>query len=243
MKQKFTYIVGTIMLLVGTLLAVNPCVYASDVTHIACTSMRTGDNDIYMMEINGKNLQNLTNHLANDFSPTFSPDGRWMAYVSDKDIYLMNLATKERHWLTEGRSPDWSPDGESIVFTSSRSGQSNIYKIDVNGEAVQQLTNEASNGNPSWSPDGESIIFSSNRDPGIFLSVYVMTADGRTKKADTGEESCMVARWKTDCLYFRYCGEWRLCDERRRQKQSAVDTGKYMERESCVVARWTLDRL
>ena len=183
MRQKFTRIaLGTIILLGHSLLAVNLCISASDVIHIAFASRRTGNSDIYIMDIEGKNIQNLTDRPATDFSPTFSPNGRWMAYVSDRDIYLMNLATKERHRLTEGRSPDWSPDGESIVFVSSRSGQSNIYKMNINGEEVQQLTNEGSNGSPSWSPDGESIIFSSNRDHGIFLSVYVMTADGRRQR-------------------------------------------------------------
>ena len=72
MKQKFTYIFGTIMLLVGALLAVNPCVYASDVTHIAFSSRRTGNSDIYIMDIEGKHIENFTNHPSWDFSPTFS---------------------------------------------------------------------------------------------------------------------------------------------------------------------------
>ena len=182
MKQKLTYIVGTIILLECFLLAVDVCGQTSDVKHIAFTSQRTGNSDIYIMDIKGKNIQNLTNHPATDFSPTFSPNGRWMAYVSNRDIYLMNLGTKERHWLTEGRAPDWSPDGESIVFTSNRSGESNIYKMDINGEAVQQLTNKGRNGGPSWSPDGQWIAFSSNRDGDIFSWVYVMTADGRRQR-------------------------------------------------------------
>jgi len=182
MKQKLTYIAGTIILLGCFLLAVDVCGQTSDVKHIAFTSQRTGNSDIYIMDIKGKNIQNLTNHPATDFSPTFSPNGRWMAYVSNSDIYLMNLGTKERHWLTEGRAPDWSPDSESIVFTSNRSGESNIYKMDINGEAVQQLTNKGRNGGPSWSPDGQWIAFSSNRDGDIFSWVYVMTADGRRQR-------------------------------------------------------------
>ena len=181
MKQKLTYIAGTIILLGCFLLSVDVCGQTSDVMHIAFTSRRTGNSDIYIMDIEEKNIQNLTDHPGTDFSPTFSPNGRWMAYVSNQDIYLMDSVTKERHRLTEGNAPDWSPDGESIVFVSKRSGKSNIYKMDINGEKVQQLTNEASNGSPSWSPDGESITFSSNRD-GIPLSVYVMTADGRRQR-------------------------------------------------------------
>lgn len=183
MKGKLIYTpLRTTVMFVYFLLAVGFYAQASDTTHIAFTSKRDKNAEIYIMDTNGKNIQNLTNHPATDFSPTFSPNGRWMAYVVNREIYLMNLATKERHRLTEGRSPDWSPDGESIVFTSNRSGESNIYKIDINGEAVQQLTNKGRNGGPSWAPDGQWIAFSSNRDGDIFSWVYVMTADGRRQR-------------------------------------------------------------
>lgn len=193
MKRKFIYTpLETIVIFVYFLLTGGFYAQASDATHIAFTSMRTGDNDIYMMEINGKNLQNLTNHLANDFSPAFSPDGQWMAYVSNRDrelgIYLMNLAIKEGRRLTErqsvSREPEWSPDGESIAFVSNRAKRANqydVYKMHVNSREVQQLTNEGDNYNPTWSPDGQSIAFSSRRDGGL-ISVYVMTADGRRQR-------------------------------------------------------------
>ena len=91
MKRKRIYIMlGSVILLACCLLTVNLCVSASDVTHIAFSSERDGNYDIYIMDIEGKNIQNLTNHPATDFSPTFSPNSRWMAYVSDRDIYLMN---------------------------------------------------------------------------------------------------------------------------------------------------------
>ena len=193
MKRKLTYtILASIILLAAYLLVVDVCGQASDVTHIAFTSMRIGDNDIYMMEINGKNLQNLTNHLANDFSPAFSPDGQWMAYVSNRDgksgIYLMNLVTKESHRLTTlqsaNREPEWSPDGEFIVFVSNRANRANqydVYKINVNSMELQQLTNEGDNYNPTWSLDGQSIAFTSKRN-GEPFSVYVMTANGRKQR-------------------------------------------------------------
>lgn len=181
MKQKLTY-TARIILFGCFLLAVDVCGQASDATHIAFASRRTGNSDIYIMNIKSKNIQNLTDQPAWDFSPTFSPNGRWMAYVADRDIYLMNSTTKERRWLTEGNAPEWHPDGESIVFVSRRSGKSNIYKTDINGGKIQKLTNEAANGSPTWSPDGEWIAFSSNRGGGLFLSIYVMTTEGRKQR-------------------------------------------------------------
>ncbi len=195
MKQKLTYI-ARIILFGCFLLAVDLCGQASDVTHIAFTSRRTGNSDIYIMNLEGKNIRNLTDHPAWDFAPTFSPNSRWMAYVADRDIYLMNSRTKERRWLTEGGAPNWSPDGESIVFVS----RSHIYKTDINGEEVQQLTNEGSNYSPSWSPDGEWIAFSSRRD-GDFPSIYVMTADGRRQRKLTQGNSPV---WSPDGKKIAY---------------------------------------
>ena len=100
MKGKLAYIVvlGTTLLLGHFLLAANRYVYASDVPYIAFSSNRSGNYDIYMMDIKGKNLQQLTDHPANEFESTFSPDGQRMAYVSTRhdgypEIYVMNLNT------------------------------------------------------------------------------------------------------------------------------------------------------
>ena len=78
MKGKLAYIVvlGTTLLLGQFLLAANLYVYASDVPHIAFSSNRGGKSDIYMMDINGKNLQQLTDYPGHEYHPTFSPDGQ-----------------------------------------------------------------------------------------------------------------------------------------------------------------------
>ena len=83
MKGKLAYIVvlGTTILFGHFLFAANLCVHASDVPYIAFSSKRNGNYDIYMMDINGKHLQQLTNHSR--LLP-FSPDGQRMAYVSGR---------------------------------------------------------------------------------------------------------------------------------------------------------------
>ena len=138
MKRHLTYIVfGTILLLGHFLLAANLYVYASGVPYIAFSSNRDGDYDIYTMDINGKNLQQLTDHFADEISPTFSPDGQRMAYGSNRDgnedIYVMNLKTKVSRRLTHhparDSTPAWSPDGRWIAFVSERAGTFDIYKI------------------------------------------------------------------------------------------------------------------
>ena len=115
MKRKFVYIAfGTTIIFVCFLLAVALYAQASDVPYVAFSSYRNGNYDIYMMDINGKNLQQLTNHPANELSPAFSPDGQRMAYVSTRDgnfeIYVMYLQTKVSHRLTSHPGFNDNPD-------------------------------------------------------------------------------------------------------------------------------------
>lgn len=171
-------------------LALPFCVSASDATHIAFTSERDGNAEIYITDTKGKNLQNLTNHPATDHMPAFSPDGQWMAYVSDRGgnsrIYLMNRNNNVIRPLTNHLTsrvdldPDWSPDGQWIAFTFIKGEgptSNQIYKINVNGGDLQQLTDEGYNRFPAWSPDGKQIAFYSSRDAGA--DMFVMKADGK----------------------------------------------------------------
>ena len=165
-------------------------------SRISFTSDRTGNLDIYIIDINGKNLTNLTNHPSDDFSPTWSPDGRAFAYVSNRDgnpeIYVMDMDTKESRRLTNNRatdvSPAWAPDGEWIVFASNQhrehAADTDIYIMDINGKKAQQLTSKGGhNSTPAWSPDGEWIAFRSTQD-GIG-GIHVMNADGEKQRALT----------------------------------------------------------
>ena len=77
MQHKFSYL----LLLVSSLFAMN----AWSIGTISFTSDRAGNLDIYIIDTNGENLANLTNHAADDYSPTWSPDGRSVAYVSERD--------------------------------------------------------------------------------------------------------------------------------------------------------------
>lgn len=184
MKFKFTAFTMAFACFLFALPLLGP---ASEATHIAITSARNGNDEIYIMDTSRKNLQNLTNHPARDSQPAFSPDGQWMAFVSDRDgtprIYLMNRNHNElrpftNHLPSEADyDPAWSPDGHWIAFTSFRERQTHIYKINVNSQGLQQLTRAGWNARPRWSPDGDQIIFHSQRKK--VLGIYVMKANGK----------------------------------------------------------------
>ena len=130
------------------------------------------------MDADGKNQQRLTENRRYDESPSWSPDGEWIAFSSDRkgdfenfEIYVMDADGKNQQRLTENRvddkSPSWSPDGERIAFSSNREeeGSREIYVMDADGGNLRNLTNHPdSDGSPAWlnspfsvSPAGKKI--------------------------------------------------------------------------------------
>ena len=142
---------------------------------IAFTSDRDGNWDIYTMNANGSGVTRLTHNSDSDGSPSWSPDGRRIAFRSrrdgdDSEIYTMNADGSGVARLTHNSdydgSPSWSPDGRRIAFTSRMDGDKlDIYTMNADGSGVARLTHNSDfDLSPSWSPDGRRIAFISDRD-------------------------------------------------------------------------------
>ncbi len=173
---------------------------------IAFHSDRDRNYEIYVMDDDGKNQLNLTNHPDRDYAPSWSPDGTRIAFMSNRDghvpkggvlttfeIYVMDADGGNPQNLTNhpnsDLTPSWSPDGTRIVFSSNREVNFEIYVMDTDGANPQKLTNNpGTDQHPAWSPDGTRIAFSSDRDIhfiadfGITSEIYVMDADGRNSQ-------------------------------------------------------------
>ncbi len=129
--------------------------------------------DIWVMRGDGSDPRRLTDDPANDMSPTWSPDGKSIAFVSERDgnkeIYVMKADGTQQinltHHPADDGTPAWSPDGVSIAFSSYRDGNWELYVMDAGGSNPKRLTqHNAADLAPSWSPDGKKIVFQSNRD-------------------------------------------------------------------------------
>ena len=207
MKRKVAWIM---LLIGGSLLTLN----AWSNQTISFTADLNGNLDIYIMDINRKDPVNLTNHPANDSSPTWAPDGGAFAYVSHRDgnpeIYVMDIRSKESRRLTKNGATDidpaWSPDGRWIAFASNQhrehAADTDIYIMNPNGKKGKQLTNKGGhNSTPAWSPDGEWIAFRSTLD-GIG-GIHLMNADGK-KQHPLIQVSATSPTWSTDgkTVYF-----------------------------------------
>lgn len=152
------------------------------------------NGELYLMNASGRvAAQRITSNAVAERSPSWSTDGRKIAYAAEVDGD-MEIHIVEATWPENGNrrvevfrspgfddSPSWSPDGSSLVIESTRfNGALEIVKINLQDGGVQRLThNNRFDAQPSWSPDGRSIAFVSQREnDGNDYEIYKMDANG-----------------------------------------------------------------
>ena len=128
---------------------------------IAFTSDRSGAPHLYVMDIDGGNVRRLSREGTNNDGAAWHPDGNRLAYAHRHergnrfDIAVIDVVTLENKILTAGpgshEAPSFSPDGQRIVFESTRGGNSQIWVIDAGGGNQRRLTSEGENFAPAWS--------------------------------------------------------------------------------------------
>lgn len=118
-------------------------------------------------------------------SPSWSPDGTRLAYVSFQSkkpvVYVHTLATGTQQKIADFRgsnsAPAWSPDGRQLAVSLSREGLSQIFLIDANGGEPRRLTqSSAIDTEPAFAPDGKTLYFTSDR--GGSPQIYRMSTNG-----------------------------------------------------------------
>ncbi|WP_445664885.1 IPT/TIG domain-containing protein [Fodinibius sp. AD559] len=126
--------------------------------------------EIFIMNPDGSNEQQLTDNSVYDGHPVISHDGTKIAFYSERinsdgDLFIMNTDGSNIQRLTTDAANDpsyysWSPDDSQIVFRDIRDGDTEIYTINADGTGLNQLTDNTSDDNvASWSPSGNTIAF------------------------------------------------------------------------------------
>ncbi|MDR0479362.1 MAG: Tol-Pal system beta propeller repeat protein TolB [Burkholderiaceae bacterium] len=140
---------------------------------------------LWVADADGANAQPALLSVESIISPTWSPDGRSLAYVSFESrkpvVYVQDVATSRRRLLANFRgsnsAPAWSPDGRMLAVTLSLAGGSQLYLINASGGQPQRITQSSSiDTEPRFSPDGRQIYFVSDR--GGAPQIYRMPAGG-----------------------------------------------------------------
>jgi Tol biopolymer transport system component len=182
-------------------------------SQIAFASNRTGMPQIFLMNADGSNQQQLTNLPEGACQPDWSPDGTRIVFISPcferKDIYyrtglfIMNAAGSEITPLPASEEgdfdPAWAPDGNRIAFTSLRDGKPQIYILDLTNNSVTgfPMANDIQEAlQPAWSPSGTQIVYSVRR-VGV-RQVWVMSDTG------VGQEQLI----RSGSEYFDFLPAW-----------------------------------
>ncbi|MEJ2134516.1 MAG: protein TolB [Desulfofustis sp.] len=141
----------------------------------------TREREVFITDILGRKMRQITRHRNLVVSPRFSLDGTYLAYTSyhsgNQNLYITDLRQSKTTRVISRRkgmnlAPAWSPDGETMVVTLSFQGNPDLYLINRRGEILRQLTKRTGiNVSPSFSPDGRHIVFVSDRSgkPQLYL--------------------------------------------------------------------------
>lgn len=162
-------------------------------------------------------LVRLTDDLADDRSPDVSPDGRYIAFATNRDggkneIYVMDADGGNLRKLTNdpaaSDNPAWSADGRRIAFSTDRSGSPEVWVMNADGSRPHRV---AAGTRPAWSPDGRSLVYDvdvERRHPELFV---VPSAGGTPRRLTFDREFNADPSWSPD-------GQWIAFSSRKNAK-------------------------
>jgi TolB protein len=161
-------------------------------TRIAYVTQSGGQYRLEVADADGEGIQVALRSNEPIISPSWSPDGTKVAYVSFERkkpvVYVQNLVTRARTVIANEKgsnsAPSWSPDGAKLAVALSRDGHTQVYTVNADGSGLRRVSN--SNGidtEPQFSADGASIYFTSDRSGGP--QIYRMSVSGGEAKRMT----------------------------------------------------------
>jgi serine/threonine protein kinase/Tol biopolymer transport system component len=180
---------------------------------IVYVSNRTNIPQLYLSDLTGENVLQITDIADGACQPDWSPDGMKLVFISpcqgmdefyyNASLFMINADGSDLTRLTDvpggDFDPAWSPDGTRIAFTSLRDGHADIYLYNTADQSALRITNTKSDvepRSPAWSPDGKFIVYAVKRF-GVY-QVWMMT--------ESGEDQRQIVRSGSD--YSDYLPTW-----------------------------------
>ncbi len=175
---------------------------------------------IWTLPASGGVARRITDIYNDARQPSWSPDGKWIAFFAYRDggydLWAVAPDGSNQHKLTWGafddREPTWSHDGTKIAFSSDRGsplgGDYNIWTLDVASGALTQITTDpADDYMPTWSPDDKEIAFASARENSLYIWVHNLQT-GAERKDGTGSGRLDAPSWSSggEIVYHKTTG-------------------------------------
>ena len=172
--------------------------WSPDSRQVAYVSFEGSRSSIWVQSLRTGNRIRVSSEPGVNGAPSFSPDGKQLVITlggadGNLDIYVMDVATKQKRRLTTHRAIDtegtWSPDGRYIYFNSDRAGGPQVYRVPVSGGTPERITFEGSyNARPRLSPDGKKLAVVHNDRGNYRIAVYDLQRDNQMVVVSAGRQ-------------------------------------------------------
>jgi len=167
------------------------CAYSPDGKWIVFSSLRTGNQEIFICDADGNHTRQITRAGGKNGGPFFSPDGKRICYRSDRvgndnlQIFINNTEGTDERAITGNDvfnwSPYWHPSGKWLIFTRAdfrNRPNFDLYIVRDDGSETHQVTSDAAfDGLPTFSPDGRFLLWTSRRGgipaPQVFMAEFI----------------------------------------------------------------------